>query len=185
MENGELECNKRLYLSFSFKFSGLKIWYLGIFEVAWLWIRAYQSEIKNGWYDMVDKNEQSYAIGMKFGTRRLLESLITTPSSSLRKSAWRIQYGWLKCKKLLDWAEIWCSGFFGIADYKFELNNQKFEMSDANWRTKMWKAKSYATKGVWVADYESDLRFFSIQYGWSKMLAENLRNYPIVLKICI
>ena len=55
-----------------------------------------------------------------------------------------------KCKKLLDWNLVLgnaYSGFFSVADYEFELNIQKLKMSDAIWRVKMQKAKSYAAKG--------------------------------------
>ena len=71
------------------------------------------------------------------------------------------------------------SGVFEVSDYESELNIQKFKISDAIWRIKMQKEKSYAAKGslrriffrwtvlrtkvyigiFWVADYESDLRF--------------------------
>ena len=45
-------------------------------------------------------------------------------------------------------------GFFGIADYKSELNIQKFKMSDAISRTKMQKAKSYAANiSLWQMEY--------------------------------
>ena len=94
----------------------------------WLRIRAQDLKIKDGGSDMADKNVESYSNEIKFGTRRFLGSLITNPSSTLKNSAWRIQDGWLKCKKLLNCGEIWYSGFFGIADYESELNIQKFKM---------------------------------------------------------
>ena len=60
------------------------------------------------------------------------------------------------------------SEFFGVTYDESELNIYKFKMSDAMWRIKMQRAESYAT-----------------EYGVFKMVAKNLRNYPIMLKMCI
>ena len=81
---------------------------------------------------------------MILGTRGFLGSLITNPSSTFKNSKYRIQYGWLKCKKLLDKDRIWYLGFLGVADYESELNIYKFKMSGATWQTKMQEAKDYA-----------------------------------------
>ena len=61
---------------------------------------------------------------------------------------WNLVLGVFRHRWLRMWAQI-----------------QKFEMSDAIWRTKIQKAKSYAAKVslwhnfCWVADYESNLGF--------------------------
>ena len=172
-------------------------WYLVVrgFWVRWLWNRAQNSIIENGgpkWKTLVDR--------IKFSTRGFLGSLITNPNSKFRISKRQIQHGGPKFKKVPDWDKFWYLVIFGVADYESERNIQKFKISDAIWRTKMQKAKIYAANGslrhiffrrsvfrpnveiaiFWVADYESDLRFLKFN-----MADKNLKNYSIMLKICI
>ena len=85
---------------------------------------------------MADEKAKSYLIGMIFETRGFLVSLITNPHSKFRNSKRRIQYGGQKCKKLVDWDDIWYSEVFGVAEYESELKIRKFKMVDQN-------AKSY------------------------------------------
>ena len=88
---------------------------------------------------MADKNAKTRLIGIKFGIRGFLGSLITNLSVEFKNSTWRIQNSRLKCKKLFDWDEIWYSGVFGIANYESERKIQKFKIADPKWRTKMQK----------------------------------------------
>ena len=43
--------------------------------------------------------------------------------------------------KLLHWDESWYLVVFGVADYEFELNIQKFEIADPKWWTQMQKVE--------------------------------------------
>ena len=54
---------------------------------------------------MADKNTKIYVIRMKFGTRRLLQSLNTNSTSTFKNKNWRIQYCGPKCKKLRNFEE--------------------------------------------------------------------------------
>ena len=104
---------------------------------------------------------KSYLIEMKFDTRGFLESLITNPSSKIRNSKWRIQDGWQKFKKSLDWDDIRYSGVFRVADYKSELTIQKFKMADRIWRTKMqkvtWLGWNSVLASFRITDYEFEI----------------------------
>ena len=51
---------------------------------------------------MAEQNTKCYLIGIKFGTRRFLQSLITNPSSKFRNSRCLIQYGDPKYKNSFD-----------------------------------------------------------------------------------
>ena len=116
-------------------------WYLvlGDFWGRWLWIWAENQKNSKWRIQHRGKKCKIYLFEIIFGTRGFLGSLITSLSWKFRNSKWRIQYGGPKCKKLLDWDYIWYSRIFDNADYKSELKNQKFKMTDPIWRTKIWK----------------------------------------------
>ena len=93
---------------------------------------------------------------LKIGSLRYLRSLIMNPSSGFRDSRWRIQYGGRKCKKLLDWNDIWYLGLIGVADYKSEFTIQKLKIADPIWRKKMKKLLHW--DDIWMIFVEFGLR---------------------------
>ena len=70
---------------------------------------------------------------LKFSMREFLRLLITNPNSEFRNSKWRIQYAGRKCKKILDWDDIWYSGVFEVAVYESDFIIPKFKMADPIW----------------------------------------------------
>ena len=70
------------------------------------------------------------SINLKFSTWGFLRSLITNPSSEFRDSKSRMQYSGWKCKKLLDWDDIWYSGVSEVANYESKINIWKFKIAD-------------------------------------------------------
>ena len=88
---------------------------------------------------------------LKFCTQGILGSLITNPSSKFNNSKWRIQYIWLKCKKLLDWDEIWYSEFFDVGDYESELNIHKLQNIECNMEDQNTKSKKLCRKEPFAA----------------------------------
>ena len=97
----------------------LVLWRFGIVEY------DASSKFRNSNWRIEYDRPKSYLITMKFDTQGLLRSMKTNPVWIFRYSKRQIQYGWLKCKKLRYWDEIWCSGVFGVADYKsvFSISN--------------------------------------------------------------
>ena len=47
--------------------------------------------------------------------------------------------GFLKCEKFFDWDKIYHTGVFGVANYEFELQVQKFKIADPIWQTQIAK----------------------------------------------
>ena len=122
--------------TFFFGLKGLDIWYLGVFRVA-----DYESELKIQKFKMADPIRRTKMWSQVLDRDEIWYSgdFITNPSSVFINSKWWIQYGRPNLKKLLDWDEIWYSAIFGIADYEFNLNIQKFKMVNAIRWTKIQK----------------------------------------------
>ena len=152
------------------------IWYAGMFGVA-----DYKSELKNQKFKMAGSVwRMKIQIFTWLGRYLVLDGFWGRWIRTWAQNS-EIQYGGLKLQKVTWSGWNLVLEVFGVADYKFELNIQKWKMSDAIWRTKMQKAKSYAAKVSLshkffrVADYEFDLRFLKSIFRIS--IYENVYGY--------
>ena len=85
-------------------------------------------------FNIADGKLKTYLIGMIFGTRGFLGSLITNPSLKIQNSKWWIPYGGRECEYLFDWDDIWYSVVFRVTEYESEFKIQNFKIADLIWR---------------------------------------------------
>ena len=110
---------------------------------------------------MANWNAKSYLIGMKFGTRGFLISPITNSSKIHRNSKFRVQYGAPKCEKLKVMPQrLFCGLHFSDDRHSVRMSIWGF-------------------LGRWLSTWPP---IFAIQYSGSKMAAEILKNYLMMLK---
>ena len=107
---------------------------------------------------------------------------VTNPSSEFRNSKWRIKYGARKCKKLLDWDDIWYSEVFGITDYEFELRIQNSESRIKYGRLKAkitWLGWYLILEGFWSRWLRIRAQNLKIRNGGFHMADKNAKSYLI------